>query len=382
MSSTTPSTSSSNDYKCSANHVPNTWSEDMVTSDLRAETSISQLLENSPLLYTPTLSSTVTSPDLRDTLEADDDENRIPPTGIFTLQDLINIEELRKLAAGNDCMFSRTTNNSTTLPNLAPSITPMKPIAPALFSPISAISSSTSEADPSEQRQSSTNNVTTDEKKKSAGGRKRKAESLEEKEQRQRERILRNRHAAQMSRDKKRRQMADLESQNTILKEENAHLSKRLKVVEEENANLSAKLDSISAQLAEIQSHLAVSEMNKVLLDGVRGSAVSAASEKDTLDFSNIKEDNNAAARQDEEPLRDVVDNPYLSDLDVSSSNAEATIADLLDSFLDYDWSAEEFSAIQQQSNEKRWSKSVKAVRGCGASGLKRAPRDWRKYPP
>ncbi|CAG8789794.1 1875_t:CDS:2, partial [Cetraspora pellucida] len=127
--------------------------------------------------------------------------------------------------------------------------------------------------------------------------------------------------------------------------------------VEEENANLSAKLDSISAQLAEIQSHLAVSEMNKVLLDGVRGSAVSAASEKESLDFSNLKEDpinNNevpAAARQDEEPLRDVVDNPYLSDLDVSSTNAEATIVDLLDSFLDYDWSAEEFSAIQQQSN-------------------------------
>ncbi|CAG8715713.1 22135_t:CDS:2, partial [Gigaspora margarita] len=343
MSSTAPSTSSSNDYKCSANHVPNTWSEDMVTSDLRTETSISQLLENSPLLYTPTLSSTVTSPDLRDTLEADDDENRIPPTSIFTLQDLINIEELRKLAASSDCMFSRTTNNSTTLPNLAPSITPVKPIAPALFSPISAISSSpSSEVDPSEQRQSSTNNnVTTDEKKKSAGGRKRKAESLEEKEQRQ---------------HKKRRQMADLESQNTILKEENAHLSKRLKVVEEENANLSAKLDSISAQLAEIQSHLAVSEMNKVLLDGVRGSAVSAASEKETLDFSNIKDipiNNNAAACQDEEPLRDVVNNntTFLSDLDVSSTNAEATIADLLDSFLDYDWSSEEFSSVQQQSN-------------------------------
>ncbi|CAG8559093.1 7216_t:CDS:2 [Racocetra fulgida] len=339
MSSTT-STSSSNDYKCSANHVPNTWSEDMVTSDLRTETSISQLLENSPLLYTPTLSSTVTSPDLRDTLEADDEEGRIPQTGIFTLQDFINIEELRKLAASNDCMFTRTSNNSTTLPNLAPSITSMKPIAPALFSPISAISSSpTSEADPSE-RQSSTNTVSTEEKKKSAGGRKRKAESLEEKEQRQ---------------HKKRRQMADLESQNTILKEENAHLSKRLKVVEEENANLSAKLDSISAQLAEIQSHLAVSEMNKVLLDGVRGSAVSAASEKESLDFSNIKEDpinNNevpAAARQDEEPLRDVVDNPY--DLDVPPTNAEATLVDLLDSFLDYDWSAEEFSAIQQQSN-------------------------------
>ena len=94
---------------------------------------------------------------------------------------------------------------------------------------------------------------------------------------------MRNRHAAQMSRDKKRRQMADLESQNALLKEENEHLSKRLKVVEEENMNLSAKLDVISAQLSEIQSHLAVSEMAKVLLDGVRRSAVSAALDYDTI---------------------------------------------------------------------------------------------------
>ncbi|KAF0437827.1 bzip transcription factor haca [Gigaspora margarita] len=430
MSSTAPSTSSSNDYKCSANHVPNTWSEDMVTSDLRTETSISQLLENSPLLYTPTLSSTVTSPDLRDTLEADDDENRIPPTSIFTLQDLINIEELRKLAASSDCMFSRTTNNSTTLPNLAPSITPVKPIAPALFSPISAISSSpSSEVDPSEQRHSSTNNnVTTDEKKKSAGGRKRKAESLEEKEQRQRERILRNRHAAQMSRDKKRRQMADLESQNSILKEENAHLSKRLKVVEEENANLSAKLDSISAQLAEIQSHLAVSEMNKVLLDGVRGSAVSAASEKETLDFSNIKDipiNNNGSPdeilpsfindhsfprestseKSQQRPVK--MRNLYgmssittppsfltwmcppqmLKQLLLTFSIVFWTTTGHRKNFLLFSNNQMVFvddiviSELLRRFDEKRWSKSVKAVRGC-SSGLKRAPRDWRKYPP
>jgi len=31
---------------------------------------------------------------------------------------------------------------------------------------------------------------------------------------------------------------------------------------------------------------------------------------------------------------------------------------------------------------EKRWLKSVKALRGSTISGMKRVPRDWRKYPP
>ena len=115
-------------------------------------------------------------------------------------------------------------------------------------------------------------------------------------------RILRNRHAAQMSRDKKRRQMADLESQNVLLKEENAHLSKRLKIVEEENMVLSAKLDTISAQLADIQSHITVSEMTKVLLDGVRGSAASA-----TLDYDSIasNNDNNNGKKRRRSDSRD-----------------------------------------------------------------------------
>ncbi|CAG8436744.1 9024_t:CDS:2 [Diversispora eburnea] len=273
-----------------------------------------------------------------------------------------------------DCIFAPTTNNaSTSLSTLTPPITPIKPIAPALFSPISSVSSTAvqdvNSSDRSPSNASTPPNVVSEEKKKSAGGRKRKAESLEEKEQRQRERILRNRHAAQMSRDKKRRQMADLESQNNILKEENVHLSKRVKAVEEENTILSAKLDDLSARLSEIQSQLAfssVTEMTKVLLDGVRGSAVSATSENDSLMMTDLKEDRNtrevpAAAHQDEEPLRDVV-NPYLSDMDVSTTNAETTITDLLD--------------------KKRWLRSVKAVCGCGTSDLKNGPRDWRKYPP
>ena len=73
-------------------------------------------------------------------------------------------------------------------------------------------------------------------------GRKRKAESPEEKETRARERVLRNRHAVQMSCNKKRQQLADLEEQNTALKEENTALRERhaaeLTAHREENEHL------------------------------------------------------------------------------------------------------------------------------------------------
>jgi len=342
MSSTKNSTK---EYKNSKNEqkkliTPNKnnnkiWSkEDMVASTQNNDntpsnteyTDISQLRIEPSLIYSPTLSSS--SLDLENNLSQD--ESIIAIAQNNDLFSLIDVEELQKYT--NDKMFScptpTTPSVATSVPLVTPSATPVKPIKPAL--PLnSTVSTPRSENDNSEL---STNDESNS-KKKTAGGRKRKAESLEEKEQRQRERILRNRHAAQMSRDKKRRQMADLESQNALLKEENEHLSKRLKVVEEENINLSAKLDVISAQLSEIQSHLAVSEMTKVLLDGVRGSA---------------------AARQDEEPLRDIITNPFFSDLDASTTSAstsnEATVIDLFDSFLDYDWSEKELSSIGQSN--------------------------------
>lgn len=393
----------------------------MVTSDLRTDTGISQLLESSPLIYTPTLSSTGTSPELKDTLETDDD-------GLF-LQDFISMEELRKIASNNECIFSATTSSSPILPIMNP-VTPVKPIAPALFSPISAICSG-AVSDSSEERSTSPSSpVATEEKKKSAGGRKRKAESLEEKEQRQRERILRNRHAAQMSRDKKRRQMADLESQNVVLKEENVHLSKRLKAVEDENAVLSNRLETISAQLAEIQSHLAVSEMTKVLLDGVRGSAVSATSEEDSPMVTDAKKEVNISNDNQREgnPSADNEQLPSITTTiretseksqqrPVKTRNLYGTsltpptfpiwtyppqmLKQLLLTFSIVFWTTTGqqknfllfnnrmvyvddvvISEFIRHFEERRWLRSVKAVRGCGASGLKNGPREWRKYPP
>lgn len=241
-----------------------------------------------------------------------------------------------------------------------------------------------------------------------------------------------------MSRDKKRRQMADLESQNLLLKEENEHLSKRLKVVEEENINLSAKLDVISAQLSEIQSHLAVSEMTKVLLDGVRGSAVSA-----TLDYdSNASNNNNGKKEQtsstkmnsnQNETLLDSSYRYYLSDNDdakefylseksqqrhVKMRNLYGMLSQthsiptwmlqqpqqiMKQIFLIFSivfWTMtgqiKNFQLLDKQMGfvddivileldrllKVRRSKPVKALRGNTLSGMKRVPRDWRKYPP
>ncbi|CAJ0870517.1 14587_t:CDS:2, partial [Entrophospora sp. SA101] len=165
---------------------------------------------------------------------------------------------------------------------LSSAFTTLKPIQPTFTKNIIPDTKLTSNCSSSltsaGQISFSSSSVVEEAKKKTTVGRKRKAESVEEREQRQ----------PQMSRDKKRKQMTDLESQNTVLKEENVHLSKRLKIVEEENSILSAKLDTILGQLAEIQSQLSISEMNKVLLDEVP-----------------------AAARQVQEPLRDIITNPF-----------------------------------------------------------------------
>jgi hypothetical protein len=99
------------------------------------------------------------------------------------------VEELQKYEKyANDKLFScptPTTPSVATAPTplVTPSAVSVKPIKPAL--PLnSTVSTPRSEIDNSEL---STNDESNS-KKKTAGGRKRKAESLEEKEQRQRER--------------------------------------------------------------------------------------------------------------------------------------------------------------------------------------------------
>ncbi|ORX55143.1 hypothetical protein DM01DRAFT_1335440 [Hesseltinella vesiculosa] len=73
--------------------------------------------------------------------------------------------------------------------------------------------------------------------------------SLEDKDQKTKERILRNRAAAQESRDKKRRYVADLESNNNRLTDENEVMNKRIKLLESQNQLLMTVLTQMQPHL-------------------------------------------------------------------------------------------------------------------------------------
>ncbi|KAF8933505.1 hypothetical protein BGZ58_006292 [Dissophora ornata] len=88
--------------------------------------------------------------------------------------------------------------------------------------------------------------------------RKRSADPLD-KEAKARERVLRNRAAAQESRDKKRKYMSDIETSNEHLQQENTQLLKRLKTVESDNQALSQRLEALTAQFAQMQQLLSQS---------------------------------------------------------------------------------------------------------------------------
>ncbi|KAI9489324.1 hypothetical protein BDB00DRAFT_981287 [Zychaea mexicana] len=76
--------------------------------------------------------------------------------------------------------------------------------------------------------------------------------SLDDKDQKTKERILRNRAAAQESRDKKRRYVVDLEARNKQLQEENERVTKRAKTLEAHNQILSAQLLVLSQHFAKM----------------------------------------------------------------------------------------------------------------------------------
>ncbi|KAJ2491622.1 hypothetical protein IWW47_005035, partial [Coemansia sp. RSA 2052] len=68
-------------------------------------------------------------------------------------------------------------------------------------------------------------------------------------EARKRARVLRNRAAAQLSREKKRHHVEQLEEENAELREKNDELEVRLSKAEDSNAELSARLDDLTRQL-------------------------------------------------------------------------------------------------------------------------------------
>ncbi|KAJ3013117.1 Tripartite DNA replication factor [Thoreauomyces humboldtii] len=79
---------------------------------------------------------------------------------------------------------------------------------------------------------------------------KRRKLSAEEKEARARDRAIRNRQAAQDSRDKKRKYIDDLEASNTELANHNKQLVERLQSTEQTNMTLASRLEQMATQLA------------------------------------------------------------------------------------------------------------------------------------
>ncbi|KAJ1719626.1 hypothetical protein LPJ53_005640 [Coemansia erecta] len=79
-------------------------------------------------------------------------------------------------------------------------------------------------------------------------------------EARKRARVLRNRAAAQLSREKKRMHLEQLEQENDELKAKNEMLEQRLGRAEDANADLSARLDSLAKQMQSFQNLVLGSE--------------------------------------------------------------------------------------------------------------------------
>ncbi|KAF1802584.1 basic-leucine zipper transcription factor [Mucor lusitanicus] len=97
--------------------------------------------------------------------------------------------------------------------------------------------------------------------------------SLDDKDQKTKERILRNRAAAQESRDKKRRYVSDLEATNKKLTEENENANKRVKTLEQQNAILNSQLEAFTRQLANLQAQIKFNAATPILFNDFCDSA-------------------------------------------------------------------------------------------------------------
>ncbi|KAG0300078.1 hypothetical protein BGZ98_009506 [Dissophora globulifera] len=113
-----------------------------------------------------------------------------------------------------------------------------------------------------------------------SSSRKRSAGEPVDKEAKVRERVLRNRAAAQESRDKKRKYVSDIEASNEHLQHENTQLLKRLKTVESDNLALSQRLEVLTTQFAQMQQLLSQSVKQNQPGTGFCQSAVLAKKDK------------------------------------------------------------------------------------------------------
>ncbi|CEP15526.1 hypothetical protein [Parasitella parasitica] len=105
--------------------------------------------------------------------------------------------------------------------------------------------------------------------------------SLDDKDQKTKERILRNRAAAQESRDKKRRYVSDLEASNKKLTQENEEVNKRVKTLEQQNAILNSQLEAFTRQLANLQAQIKFNAATPILFNDFCDSARIAKKESE-----------------------------------------------------------------------------------------------------
>ncbi|KAK9721805.1 hypothetical protein K7432_003127 [Basidiobolus ranarum] len=114
-----------------------------------------------------------------------------------------------------------------------------------------------------------------DPKPKSKAGRKRKSEVVDQ-DVRAKERVIRNRVAAQESRNRQRLYVTELEQKNQLLGAENKILESRLSTVEQEKLYLSKALEAMTVQLvmSQTQAQIQMAEMTNFLFDGFGESAV------------------------------------------------------------------------------------------------------------
>lgn len=111
-----------------------------------------------------------------------------------------------------------------------------------------------------------------------------RAKTDDEKEQRRIERVLRNRAAAQTSRERKRLEMEKLEGEKVVIEQQNEFLLQRLTQMETENGRL-------NKQVAQLSAEVRASRGNTPNQQGSSASSTSSASESPTLTATLFKQE-------------------------------------------------------------------------------------------
>ncbi|KAG0240968.1 hypothetical protein BGX31_001550 [Mortierella sp. GBA43] len=168
-------------------------------------------------------------------------------------------------------VIAMTTTSSSAWMATSPSISPL-----ALKLESSPLLSN----NPGPSSSSSSSTTTKTHRKTSSTSRKRAQADPSEKEAKALQRVLRNRAAAQESRDKKRKYVSEIEASNEQLQHENTQLLKRLKTVESDNVALSQRLEALTAQFAQMQQLLSQTVKHNQPGAGFCQSAVLAKKDK------------------------------------------------------------------------------------------------------